>query len=471
MLSFQGRSAEIKILKDEYKKDQSSLVVIYGRRRVGKSALIHHFSKDLIFLHFDGLEHESTINQIEHFKNQLKAQVNDPLLEDIVWKAWSKPLDYLTRYIQDQNKKVVVFFDEYQWLSCQQSKLTSLIKSYWDNQWSKSNKFYLVFCGSVSSFMVKKVVHSKSLYGRINLEMQINPLPLNDIFLMLRHKRSESECLKYYLVFGGIPKYFESIVLNKSLPQNIQDLCFTKTAEYFNEYEKIFYSQFKEPKTYERIISFLNLGPKSYSEIIRELKIKDGGGAKSYLTNLEIAGFIQIKSSLFQKNKVKKYFISDEFLRFYHKYILPNKAIINQGFSKDLFKSKIQPVWASWLGYSFELFCRKNALLLAQIMGFASEVQNVGSFSLPGEKNLNKGCQFDLIYHRGDVLTVCEVKYSESPIGLDVVDEMKSKLKIALPFFKDYSTIEFALIAPSGITMGLKNSNFFHHVVVLSDLF
>jgi AAA+ ATPase superfamily predicted ATPase len=237
---FIGRTSEIKTLISEYKKRHSNLIVLYGRRRIGKSALINHFSKQFSTISIDGLEHQSSIEQIEHFRAKLSEQIKDPTLEDVNWTQWPKAFDYLTRHINSQNKKVIVFLDEYQWLSCQQSKLTALIKSYWDNSWKASGKVCLILCGSVSSFMVNKVIHSKALYGRIHLELQVGPLSLLESFHLLNKKRSQLECLKYYLIFGGVPKYLESIQTNQSYVKNIEYLCFTKTGLFYKEYEKIF---------------------------------------------------------------------------------------------------------------------------------------------------------------------------------------------------------------------------------------
>jgi AAA+ ATPase superfamily predicted ATPase len=467
---FIGRIPELENLTHEYKKSHSNLIVLYGRRRIGKSALVAHFSRQFPNISIDGLEHQSTIDQIDHFRSKLNEQISDPILEDVVWTQWSKALDYLTRYINSQNKKVVVFLDEYQWLSCQQSKLTALIKSYWDNSWKNSGKICLILCGSVSSFMVSKVIHSKSLYGRIHLELQIGPLNLMESFLLLQKKRSLLECLKYYLIFGGVPKYLESIQTNQSYIKNIESLCFEKTGSLYKEYDKIFCSQFKEPRTYERIISYLETGAKTYSEIIEHLKIKDGGGAKSYLTNLEITGFINSISNPFKTAREKKYFISDEFLRFYHKYIKKYKEVLTQGYSQKVFQNQIIPNWSPWLGLAFEFFCVKNSALLARIMGFEDDVISAGPFYLRGTSDLN-GFQVDLIYNRGDIITVCEIKFTDKPIGTEIIDPFINKVNKLRPHIANYNTLEYALIAPSGITTALKKKNFFHHVVILEDLF
>jgi hypothetical protein len=218
-----------------------------------------------------------------------------------------------------------------------------------------------------------------------------------------------------------------------------------------------YFSQFKEPKTYEKIISYLETGAKTYSEIIRHIKMKDGGGAKSYLTNLETTGFINSISNPFKHVKEKKYYISDEFLRFYHKYIKKYKEILTQGFSQKIFQNQIIPSWNSWLGLTFEFFCVNNSALLASIMGFEDEVISAGPFYLRGDTQLS-GFQVDLIYNRGDIITICEIKFMDKPVGTEIIEEFVAKVNKIKPHISHYNTLEYALIAPSGITTALKKN-------------
>jgi AAA+ ATPase superfamily predicted ATPase len=466
-MRFIGRVHELKLLKSEYKKPDSSLVVLYGRRRVGKSSLIKSFSNQLPHIIIDGLENQSTLDQIDHFRQQLIEQLHDPILNDVIWTEWTKVFDYLTRYIEKQKSKIIILLDEFQWLSCNQSKLVSLIKSYWDQSWKSNGKLCLVLCGSISTFMVDKVIHSKALYGRVHLEMQVGPLSLSETYLMLNKKRSKLECLKYYLLFGGIPKYFELIEQNLSFNANIEKLCFTKEGTLFNEYEKIFYSQFKEPSTYERIVALLENGSKTYSEIIKTLKLSDGGGAKSYLTNLEITDFIKSQASPLRKEREKKYFISDEFIRFFYKYMKESRPSIKQKFTQRYFHNHVLKQWSSWLGLAFEYYCVKNADSLARVMGFSEEVLNAGPF-FTREKD---GFQVDLMFDRGDVLTLCEIKFYDKPIGIDIIKEMQMKVDKFKTHIKKYVSLEYALIAPMGVTKALRTTQYFHHIVELEDLF
>jgi uncharacterized protein len=243
-MNFIGRRVELDKLNSLYTRKGSSLIVIYGRRRVGKSTLVECFVEDKLCLHFEGLERVHTKNQIKQFSADLKTQIDDPLLQHADFQDWSPIFDYLTTYFKRQRKKCILFIDEFQWLAANQSILVSLIKSYWDRFWSKSNVM-LILCGSVSSYMVKRVIKAKALYGRINWELCLQPLMPKEAYSLLQKKRSKDEVLRYTLLFGGIPKYLNEINPNKSFDQNINQLCFIQNCLFANEYEKIFYSQFK----------------------------------------------------------------------------------------------------------------------------------------------------------------------------------------------------------------------------------
>lgn len=465
--TFWGRNHELHVLNNLYSKNGSALTVLYGRRRVGKSYLVQNFAKDKIYLEFDGLEDQSTESQINHFKSRLYKQTGDELLPDVTWASWDRAFDYLTKFSNQSKKPVVILFDEFQWMSCNQSKLTSLIKSYWDIEWKRSKKVFLILCGSISSFMVSKVIHSKALYGRIDLEMNLPPLLISEITPFFSKYTSEADILRYHLIFGGVPRYLELISPDRSFAQNINDLFFSATSPLHLEYQKIFYSQFKEPRVYEKIVSFLSEGAATYSNIINALKLSDSGGSKSYLNNLMLAGFISYSENPIMSQREKKYYISDEFLRFYFKFIKPQQQKIQRENQVNYFQSHVEPKWSPWLGLSFENFCRKNAFLIAQLFKFEGELIHAG----PLFDRSDKGFQVDLLFNRGNRLTLCEIKYRKEKIDHSIIPEVVAKVELLRKKIKSPCTIDLALIAPSGMTTSLKNKKFFQYSLTLSDLF
>lgn len=466
---FYGREAELKTINELYRRNRGQLVVVYGRRRIGKSTLIKHFSENKPTLSFEGLERQSTATQIEHVTQSLRRHLkNNRLLQNAEFKTWSDLFDFLTEHLASASstKKIVLVFDEFQWLAASQSKLVSLLKFYWDNHWKNLNVM-LILCGSIASFMVKKVIHSKALYGRVDLSMCIDKLIPKDARKMLR-RRSESEVLKYLMILGGVPKYLEFIDQSKSFQQNIEKMFFDRNALLDGEFERIFYSHYREPGFYLKIIRILLDGPKSLSELSKKLDVPSGGGMSSYLENLELAGFIRIETPFLSQpgTKIRKYKIADEYLMFFSKFLKKNEKSIRSGAGTALFRNKILKTWDPWLGLAFESYCSANAMILASAMGFDEKVVSYGPMFERGVS----GYQIDLLFERSDsVITLCEIKYYNKPVGPSIIPEVLRKAKcLKLP--RGY-TLEFALIAPLGAEQSLKDADFFHHVVNEADIF
>ena len=468
VMMFYGRQSELESLENLYKHPKAQLIAIYGRRRVGKSTLIKHFVGSKPSLFFEGLERETSPTQIAHASAVLKRQISaNILLQKADLKSWSDFFDILNEHLlAHKRKRTIIVFDEFQWMAAGQGKLVSLLKYYWDNFWKDQNVL-IILCGSIASFMVKKVIHSKALYGRLAIGMHLGKLSPHEVRAMLK-RRSEEEVLKYLMILGGVPRYLEFVDQSKSFEQNIERLFFLRNAPLSDEFEKIFFSHFKEPRTYAAIVKELSTSAKSLQKISEALKIPTGGGLGSYLENLCMAGFIAVETPFLAKKStnLKRYRIIDELLLFYLKYLLPNEKAIEKGVGMSIFRNKISNQWEPWLGLAFESFCRNQAPLLALAMGFGDRVISFG----PAFSRDSPGFQIDLLFERADgVVTLCEVKYHQKPIGCWVIPEVKRKAALfSVPRGK---TLELALIAPYGADEPLRQTEFFHHIVTSHDLF
>jgi len=462
-----GRKLELGQLEAAYKKNKGSLVAIYGRRRIGKSYLVKHFGLEKEFWSFEGLESQGTQMQIKHFTRQMQIYTKDDFLSQTKFTNWTQVFKYMTDKINGSKKKIVIFFDEFQWMAANQSGLVSILKYYWDNRWLKSNVM-IILCGSIASFMVEKVIKSKALYGRIDLELNIAELPPSDVVNFFSKNKSLHEVLLYNLVLGGVPKYYEILNLKESFDKNIQHLAFSKSGYLFNDYEKIFYSQFKEHQTYEKIIKFLSGGPKDLELISKHLKMPSGGGVKRYLKNLELARFIKVYSPI-QKTKtnVFKYKVIDEYLVFYFKYILPNRKQILDSTYQNTFSAKIKPSWASWLGIAFENFCLKYSSSIVAALKIQDVVEDIGPYF---ERKENDGFQIDLLIKRTDkTWTICECKYHDKPVSVSVIKDMQEKIKrMKIP---RGISVDPVLITVNGAEPSVEKLEYFSSILKIEDLY
>ncbi len=216
------------------------------------------------------------------------------------------------------------------------------------------------------------------------------------------------------------------------------------------------------------IVNCLKDQPRTQIEISYKLNLPAGGVLTAYLDNLEKALFINsyVPYTKGEGIHTKKYKLTDEYLRFYFKYVKPNLKLISINKQQNLFQRLVKPVWQPWLGFAFENFCLKNAMLIAQKMGFEDQLINWG----PAFSKKDKRFQVDLVYVCSDkVITICEIKYHDQLITAKVISDVENKANlITIP--RGY-TLEKALISKCGADDALISSGYFHHLLSVEDLF
>jgi uncharacterized protein len=461
-----GRDLEIALLEKSYKEDKSNLIALYGRRRIGKSYLLKTYCKTKKSVFIEGLENVDTPGQIINFQKEFYKQTNAPLLKNSPFTEWSEIFDFLSDYVEKQNEKIVIVFDELQWMSAGKTALISLLKMYWDQHLLPSNKVQFILCGSIASFMINQVIHGKALYGRIDLELQIKELSPYFARKIISGPISDTDFFHWYLTIGGVPKYYTLINPSMSYIKNMEALFFTDSGYLFNEMDKIFYSQFKEAKTYEKIIKSLQNNIKTSDQLSKDLKFPSGGGFLRYLDILEKARFIfGYKQFEAEKSRIKKYKAADEYLRFYIKFVSPFKKIILNGSRKNIFKDEIALKWTSWLGYAFEHFCLKQNAIISKILDIDDKIIDYGPLFKTSENHF----QIDLMFKTNEKeIYICECKYTNEPIQGDVIADMQKKL-LLYKAPKGYA-VRKVLISTAGATKAVHASKYFDHIIDLEQI-
>lgn len=469
---FVGRSEELEVLKSYYRKSESQLICLYGRRRIGKSELLKKFGEQTHFLYFEGIEGGKTPEQIKNFVVQLKEQIQDNELYRLDLSSWDRIFIYLSEYIQEQkSKKIMIVFDEFQWMAAGQSKLVSLLKSYWDRYFLKQNIFF-VLCGSIASFMIKKVVKSNALYGRIDLVQNIQALKIQEAQLFFMHK-TPRELINYFCIFGTVPKYLSLIQQEKTFDKNIYELFFTKNSYFLTEIDKIFYSHFKEAHTYKMIvIALVEYGPLSIEEISKKIKMTSGGGVKSYIDNLCLAQFVvPVTNFAFKEKKSKKYKIIDPYLFFYFRCVYPYLNGIENGQGQSIYNNKVKPVLNAHLGFAFENLCKLHMNEILQSLGIQESVVDIGNYSIKGRRN-NKGLQVDIALRFHDqALGIVEIKNANSAKIKNYQKEIELKKEILYILEKKSIYSYLILSSNDGNTHKLKNDKTFLNVFAFETLF
>ena len=428
---FFGRNKESESLK-EWNKERSKLTVIYGRRRIGKSRLIEESLGDAITLKCEGLENQSTSHQQQLFMETIAVTFSKTSLLNLTVKKWRNILLLLSEQLNE--KPAVVVLDEFQWLAANQQKLVSELKYIWDNYFLKNNKVHLILCGSIASFMVKKVVRSKALFGRIDQVINLKPLSFKEVWNGFLKPYTFKDALTLYLTFGGVPKYLELCDTNKSYLQNIKAITLNSNSPLLHETEAIFISNLGKNKSYRKITELLAMnGPKRRIEIAEMLKLDQNGDLTDILEDLSMAGIIEEYEKINTKNtKNKKFRIKDNYLGFYFRFVKPNLKKIEGDKYQKIEEILRTAEYQSWLGIQFERFCIDNEHLIASELGFNSIDYSYGSFyQVSGQKVKDiQQLEIDLVFDRSDgIISVCEIKFGKN-IGKEDFVKLGKKCEI-----------------------------------------
>ncbi|HEY4832511.1 MAG TPA: ATP-binding protein, partial [Waddliaceae bacterium] len=427
-MRFLGRRNELDQLNLLLKKKSASLVVIRGRRRIGKSRLIQEFAKDKNNLIFSGLPPVQGITkqrQLDTFADQMAQNLKMPKLHV---SGWSNLFWHLGNQVKEQ--KIVIVFDEVSWMGSSDPDFLGHLKNAWDLYFSQNPNLILILCGSVSSWIERNILSNTGFLGRVSIDMIVGELPLvecQEFWGGWQNKISSYEKFKILSVTGGVPKYLEEIIPQEHAEENIRRLCFQSNGILFREYNQIFSDLFsKRSYTYSNIVSVLSQGSLDLDEVCQSLKIKKGGFVSTYLHDLVCAGFVSEDNTWNLKNKktssLKKFRLKDNYLRFYLKYIQPNKEKIE----KQLFESRSLsslPGWEMIMGFQFENLVLNNLKeVLSRLKLEKQDIVMAGPFFQRSTKR-QKGCQIDLLIqttHRS--LYLCEIKFVAEEIKAKFID-------------------------------------------------
>jgi AAA+ ATPase superfamily predicted ATPase len=470
--NFIGRDNELNALKELFFKKSASLVVIRGRRRIGKSRLVQEFAKGHKFLWFSGIPIDTKVSaqdQRDEFSRQLSKMTNTP---DNKYEDWSQLFSALAS--QTSSGKVIILFDEISWMGADDHLFLPKLKNAWDMEFKQNPELILILCGSVSSWIEKNILNSTGFVGRLSLLVDLLELSIFECNLFidsLGHKLSSYEKFKILSVTGGVPRYLEEIKPQLSAEENIKKLCFTKSGILFREFNDIFSDIFTtRAVTYKKIIESLIVGKKELSEIAAYINMKVGGNVSEYLKDLLTSGFIKrdytwnIKSG--KASNLCHYRLSDNYLRFYLKYIEPNSANIEAGLFEN--QSMINlPGYNSIMGYQFENLVLNNRKFIWKALNIYQEEIVTDNPYFQRAQIRKKSCQIDyLIQLKTNVLYLCEIKFYRGEVKADVISDTEKKIN-ALSLPRGFA-VKPVLIYVNGISEDLEDKGYYYRLIDFS---
>jgi AAA+ ATPase superfamily predicted ATPase len=480
---FVGRNTQLAKLNALWRKKRASLVVCVGRRRIGKSRLIQEFGRRHSgqMIEFQGLPPragQTNEDQLDHFSEKL-AQVMG-LDEPIALGSWTQAFALLAQSVSTK-KKTVVLLDEISWMGKHDRDFAGKLKEAWDTRFSRCTNLILVLCGSVPAWIEDNILRSTGFVDRPSLRIHLPELPLHDCNQMVWPRNTQisaMEKLRMLAVTGGVPWYLEALDPSQSSVENLQRLCFDPDGPLFrnrdglSEFEMIFDEVFQgRAAAYRNIVKALSAGSKTLSEISKKLGRTRGGNLSAYLRDLELAGYVREEPHFAIGGtdcKISHYRLSDNYMRFYLKYIEPRRKAIAQGRHRVQALENL-PGWDTLLGFQFENLVLNNQRSIEKLLGIEGKVLQGGPFRQTPTKR-RKGCQVDLLLETEYNLFFCEIKLRRS-IGGRVINEVAEKMKrLSLPRRQKHRNRFPVLIYAGELDPVVETTDFFHSKIDFADM-
>jgi len=459
-----GRQEEIRLLKEIAAGDRSQFVVVYGRRRVGKTFLIHEtFDYRFAFSH-SGIEGGSLSEQLEAFYDSL---VEQGLPETEKPRNWLAAFRLLKRLLASQgDTRKIVFLDELPWMDTPRSRFIAALEHFWNGWCSARKDIVLIVCGSATSWMIRSVLKNKGgLFNRANRVIYLKPFCLAECEAYMCERgisMGRRELMEGYMVFGGSPYYWSLLDAGRSLAQNLDRLCFTPSGELVSEYKRLYASVFRNPETYMKIVTTLfdRKSGLTREELSELTGIPATGRMTGLLEELEESGFVRPYVPIGKKKRGTVYQLIDSFTIF-HLTFMKGRSSARRGFWIDAVDSAERHVWE---GLSFERVCMLHEDALKFALGISGVSTETASWRSKRKKD---GAQIDLLIDRRDgIINVCEMKFTAD--AYEISDAYEKKLRHKLALFKEESAIRKSVHLTLITTYGIKRNA--HSGVVQSEI-
>ncbi len=456
-----GRDQEKKILNQALSSSDASLVVIYGRRRIGKTYLIREYYKNHIRFELTGMKNGTLKQQLSQFGKSMQTATGSALRLSAP-ANWTEAFHALEQFLStlDKRKKSVVFFDEFPWLDGKRSEFLASFEHFWNTWATRNNNIIIVVCGSAASWMIKHVVKNKgALHQRITHRIRLMPFTLRETETYLKSRNinlDRYQILQIYMAIGGIPEYLKNIQKGESSTQIIEKICFAKDGILSGEFKTLYQSLFDRSTVHIKVVEKLSSAMRGMTrnELIIACGLTSGGTTTEILAELEESGFIRSSLPYDRKTKDLIYFMNDEYSLFYLKFIAGKKIS-----GKDNWiRMSTGNSYIVWSGMAFEAVCMKHTEQIKTELGIGG-VQTLESAwrFVPGKGE--DGAQIDLIIDRADkTINLCEMKFYNNEFIIDksYAEKLKRKKQVFAEKTKNKKTLFLTMIS----TYGLKNNTY-----------
>jgi hypothetical protein len=470
-----GREQEQKLLETAYVSKRAEFVAVYGRRRVGKTFLIRHVFSRCFFFQHTGIANVGRKEQLAGFLGALRkagAEVPERFAN------WYEAFDALEQFAAKSRKrgKKVIFLDELPWMDSPKSGFVSALEHFWNGWASARNDVLLVVCGSATSWIIGNIVENHGgLHNRITRRIRLEPFTLRECEAFCKEKGlrlSREQILDAFLVFGGVPYYWESLLPGESPARAVDRLFFAPEAELRNEFTRMFASLFRQPGPHASIVRAL--GSKRIGllrgELLKQAKLADNGAVTKALAELAECGFVRKYVQPGKKSHNAVWQLVDNFAFFHLRHVEGS-----EGADPDYWtKTSNSPARLAWCGLAFELVCLLHVPQIKKALGISGVLTREYAWRAgPDADSGRNGAQVDLVIARADRTTdLVEAKYSRKPFAIDKAYAaiLRNKADTYLETTGTRDSVHLVLVASGGMQRNLY-SDTVQASISIDDLF
>lgn len=440
---FIGREKELNALEKLYVSNKFEFVVIYGRRRVGKTALINKFLDDKKAIYFMGVE-SNTKQNLENFSKSI-IEYDSGIETETSFLSFQAALEYVFKL--SKKERLILTIDEFPYVARSSKSLSSTLQLLID-KYKDSSKLMLILCGSSISYMEDHVLAYKApLYGRRTAQMKIMPFDFEETCHYFKKFSNEEKALIYGIV-GGTPQYLMQMDDTLSVEDNIKNTFLNPISFLYEEPINLLKQEVREPAIYTAIITAIAKGASRMSEISNQIN-ENTNVCSAYIKTLMNLGIIQKETPYGEKASHKAiYSIEDNMFRFWYRFVLENNSIIARG-ATDLVYKRIEPKLSDYMGKIFEDICKQY--LWKQLLTNKCPVEFTSLGRWWGNDPIEK-CQTEIdIMGEQDKNTVlfAECKWTNEKVNQSVLETLVKRSKLF-----SYKYIHLYLFSKSGFTQG-----------------
>lgn len=454
MAAFVDRQHELAALEGQYDTPEATLVVIYGRRRVGKTALITEFLKGKRALYFLATEESEEQNRTA-FRRSIADFTGDKLLASADIDNWDILFDRLTQ----SDERLVIALDEFQYLGKANAAFPSIFQRIWDTLLSKRNVM-VILCGSLISLMASQTLsYDSPLYGRRTAQIHMRQIPFRHYADFFPKPLDTRQLVEYYSITGGVPKYILSFLGSQSIYKAIQQRILDRNTFLFDEPNFLLSKEVGEVGTYFSIIKAIAAGKRRSGEIAAAMNVPQTGLTR-YLKILEDMDILDRMVPVTEGNPAKSkkglYRIKDNYLRFWFRFVFPNMGLLETGHPDAVMRQIRDNLIDGHTAYVYEDICRQYIWQMADEGKLPFLPARVGSWWGSSDIEIDVAA----VSAQKDWVALGECKFWKRPVGENILQSLEEKARKALASksFREYegARIVHLLFSVSGFTEGLQ---------------